>query len=227
MANTNESFIDEVAEAVRRERMALWFRRWGWMIGVAVLAIIGTAAFLEWREARAQAAAESRGDAILAALETGDADARLDALAALSTSGGEGIVAAFLLAAEQAEAGEAEAAVTTLNAVAIDGEVPPLYRDLASLKALMIQGPEADRDALEALAAPGAPFRLLAQEQMALLDLEAGRTEEATATLRAIVEDAEVGAAQRGRVTALLAALGQPVGEEAVPEDPVPAPVGE
>lgn len=227
MANTNESFIDEVAEAVRRDRVALWFRRWGWAVGVAVVAVIGTAAFLEWREARAQAAAEARGEAILAALETEEADARLAALSALPTGGGEGVVAGFLLAAEQAQAGEADGAVATLQAIAADGEVPPLYRDLAALKALMIQGSDADRAALEALAAPGAPFRLLAQEQMALLDLDAGRADEAAATLRAVIEDAEVGAAQRGRVSALLAALGQPPQDEAAPEAGVPAPVGE
>lgn len=223
MANTNESFIDEVAEAVRRERLALWFRRWGWAIGALVLAIVGAAAFLEWREAREAAAAQRRGEAILAALEAQSAEARLEALSELPVQGGGDIVASFLLAAEQLQAGDPEAAATTLDGVALDAAVPPLYRDLAALKAQMIRGGDADPAALEALAAPGAPFRLLAQEQLALLHLRADRTEEAVALLRAILEDAESGAAQQGRIGALLTALGHPP----EPTAEVPAPVGE
>lgn len=228
MANTDESFIDEVAEAVRRERLALWFRRWGWVIAVVVLAMIGGAAFLEWRQARSQAAAEQRGDAILAALEAESAEERLAALSALPAAGSRGMAAAFLLAAEQQAAGDAGAAVATLTAFASNGEVPPLHRDLAALKAQMALGAEADPAALEALAAPGAPFRLLAQEQLALLHLQSGRTDEAVAGFRAILQDAEVGAAQGGRIGALLTALGRPPEEQAPqPEAEVPAPIGE
>lgn len=229
MANTNESFIDEVAEAVRREKLALWFRRWGWLIGVVVLAIIGTAAFLEWREARAAAAAAERGEAILTALETENAEERLVALSALPAAGGEGVVAAFLLAAEQQGAGDPEAAVATLAAVSSDGDVAPLYRDLAALKAQMALGVEADPAALEALASPGAPFRLLAQEQLALVQLQSGDTDAAVARLREIIQDAEIGAAQGGRIGALLTALGHPPEEPVTPqpEAEVPAPIGE
>lgn len=227
VANTNESFIDEVAEAVRRERLAQWFRRWGWVIAVVVIAIVGTAAFLEWQESREEAAAQFRGEAILTALETESAPDRLAALSELPVTGSEGAVAAFLLAAEQAQAGDEAAAARTLDALAADGEVAPLYRDLASLKALMIQGPEADPEALQALAAPGAPFRLLAQEQLALLHLESDRRDEAVTVLQAIRADAEVSPAQRGRVEGLLTALGVTLEEVDEPALEVPAPVGE
>jgi hypothetical protein len=225
VASTNESFMDEVAEAVRRDRLNRWFRRWGWVIAVVVLAIIGTAVVIEWRQSRIEAAAQDRGEAILSALETENGEERLTALSALPTAGDEGAVAALLLAAEQAQSGDAAAAAATLDAVASDGAVPPLTRDLAALKAQMVRGAEADPAALEALAAPGAPFRLLAQEQLALLGLRAGRPEEAVPILQAILEDAETGPVQGGRVTALLTALGQP--PEAQPEAEVPAPVGE
>lgn len=227
MANTNESFIDEVAEAVRRDRINLWFRRWGWIIGVLVVAIVGIAAAIEWHQSQAEAAAEFRGEAILTALETENAEDRLAALTELPAAGEEGVVAALLLAAEQQQAGDPAAAVTTLQAVAANAAVQPLYRDLAALKALMIQGAEADPAAFEALAAPGAPFALLAREQLALLDLQAGREEEAVARLQAIREDAEVGPAQQGRVESLLIALGYPPTEEPAEAAEVPAPVGE
>lgn len=225
MANTNDSFIDEVAEAVRRERLNLWFRRWGWVLGLIVLLIVGAAAWTEWQETRTQAAAEARGEGILSAVEAQSAEDRLAGLSALPRTGDEGAVAALLLAAEQSQNGDAAAAAETLNAVAADGGVPPLYRDLAALKAQMALGADADRAALEALAAPGAPFRLLAEEQLALLDLAQDNRDAAIATLQEIRQDAEVTAAGRGRVEALLTALG--VSLEDAPEGEAPAAVGE
>jgi hypothetical protein len=225
VANTNDSFIDEVAEAVRRERLNLWFRRWGWVLGLLVLLIVGIAAWTEWRQSREQSAAEARGEAILSAVEAQSAEDRLAGLSALPRAGDEGVVAALLLGAEQSQNGDAPAAAETLNAVASDGSVPPLYRDLAALKAQMALGSNADRAALEALAAPGAPFRLLAQEQIALLDLAQDDRDGAIATLQDIRQDAEVSAATRGRVEALLTALG--VALDDVPEGEAPAPVEE
>ncbi|HVG47373.1 MAG TPA: tetratricopeptide repeat protein [Rubellimicrobium sp.] len=225
MANTNDSFIDEVAEAVRRERLNLWFRRWGWVLGLLVLLIVGIAAWTEWRQSREQSAAEARGEAILSAVEAQSAEDRLAGLSALPRAGDEGVVAALLLGAEQSQNGDAPAAAETMNAVASDGSVPPLYRDLAALKAQMALGSNADRAALEALAAPGAPFRLLAQEQIALLDLAQDDRDGAIATLQDIRQDAEVSAATRGRVEALLTALG--VALDDVPEGEAPAPVEE
>ena len=44
-----DSFIDEVTEEVRRDRMYLLLRRWGWVGVVAVILIVGGAAFNEVR----------------------------------------------------------------------------------------------------------------------------------------------------------------------------------
>ena len=228
---STDSFIDEVAEAVRRDRLARWFRRWGWLVALVVVAIVGAAALFEWRKSQAQADAELRGEAILTALETEDPAARLAALEALPRAGDRGATAALLLAAEQADAGDAAAAVETLAAVAGDSQVPPLARDLATFKSLLLQGADADPAALEALTAPGAPFGLLAREQLALIALERGETADATARLSAIREDAEVSASQRARVEALLGALGAPPDAEPpaaeAPVPDIPAPAGE
>jgi hypothetical protein len=228
VANTNESFIDEVAEAVRRDRLNQWFRRWGWLVGVAILAIITAAAVMEWRESRRQADAAFRGDAILSALDIQNAEDRLAALAELPREGEAGAVTALLLAAEQQAAGDLGAAGQTLDSVAADGSVSPLYRDLAAFKSLLVQGPDADPAALEALAAPGGPFRLLALEQLALIDLSAGNRDAAVERLQAITEDAGIAPGQQGRIEALLNALGVPSEEEpADAEAEVPAPTGE
>ena len=47
MHNT-DSFIDEVSEAVRRDRVARTLRRYGWVIAAVVLFLVGGAAVNEW-----------------------------------------------------------------------------------------------------------------------------------------------------------------------------------
>ena len=63
-----DSFIDEVTEEVRRDRLFLLLRRWGWVGVLAVVLIVGGAAFNEVRKARIAGQAQDLGDAILAAL---------------------------------------------------------------------------------------------------------------------------------------------------------------
>lgn len=210
MTSTNDSFIDEVTEEVRRERLSGWFRRYGWLVVLALLVVIGGAAWYEWRRAQAEALAELRGEVLLTALEIEDGQERVAALTELPVTGREGVVTLLLLASEQESAGDTEAAIATLDSIAATADADPLYRDLAMLKAQAIRGPNADPAVLEALAAPGAPYRLLALEQQALANLAGGDVEAARAGLAAILEDADLGDGQRDRVTALLTAIAAP-----------------
>lgn len=52
MANENDSFIDEVTEDLRRDRLFAAFRRYGWIAGLVILAIVGGAAWREYSRAR-------------------------------------------------------------------------------------------------------------------------------------------------------------------------------
>ena len=227
-----DSFIAEVTEEVRRDQLYQTFRRYGWIAIALVLLLVGGAAWREYNKAQVIAAAEARGDAILTALETPDDAARAAAVADLAVQGPAAGVAALLTAAEQQKAGDAAAAALTLTQVASDPAVDPLYRDLATLKSLMLQvdtlEPATLKEQLGLLAAPGAPFRLLAQEQMAMVDLRGGDTAAALAALNAISADAQVTSGLRDRVNGLIVALGgslpdaAPVAPDAVPE-PAPA----
>ena len=141
------------------------------------------------------------------------AAARADALNGLSAEGAGGqAVLRMMTAGALSEAGRTEAAVEALQAVASDGELPQVYRQIAGFKALTLQGdtlPAADRRLqFEALAAPGAPLRLLAEEQLALIDIEEGETDAAISRLRAVVQDAEAGPDLQQRATQLIVALG-------------------
>ena len=201
----SDSFIDEVTDELRRDRLFAAFKRWAW-VGVAlVVLIVGGAAVREWRASDARAEAEARGDALLAAFEAGDAEA----VASVAAEGPvEGVVA--LLAAAVPDA-DPEGALARLEAVAAAPEVPARYRDLAVLKAVIL-APEAPieerRERLQAIAGAGAPYRVLAQEQLALLAVEAGDAEAALAQLRALLEDADATEGLRERVGQLIVALG-------------------
>lgn len=203
----SDSFIDEVTDALRRDRLFATLRRWAWLGVLLVVLIVGGAAVREWRLARAEAEAQARGDALLAAVEAGDPEA----VAAVPAEGATAAVVALLAAATAADGGVPDAVAERLEAVAADAALPARLRDLAALKAALAAtgaSPEERRARLEAIAAPGAPYRLLAEEQLALLDAEAGEREAAQARLRAILDDAEATPALQERARQLLVALG-------------------
>jgi hypothetical protein len=212
VSNTTDSFIEEVTEEVRRDRLYGYLRRYGW-IGIAtVLILVGGAAYTEWRRAQALSAAEAAGDALYAAAEADTAAARAEALAALDVSGPAAAPTLMFEAASLAEAGETEAAATKLAELADDPGHPRVWRDLAALKRVILLGPTlapADRLAiLEPLAAPGAPYRVLAVEQQALARLEGGEKDQAMALLQGLLDDQEASLGLRLRAAQLIVALG-------------------
>ncbi|MFK7835257.1 MAG: tetratricopeptide repeat protein [Sulfitobacter sp.] len=212
MSNT-DSFVEEVNEEVRRDQLYGYLRRYGWVAVLAIILIVGGAAYSEYQKAQARAQAEGLGDAMLAALANNDSVERVAALEqidpATSTSAA---VLRMLKASEQAESGDSEAAVATLNEIAVDGEVPAIYRQLAQFKAITLQGtetPVADRrQALEQMAQPGSALRLLASEQLALIDVETGDAAAAITRYQAILSDAEVSADLQQRALQVIVALG-------------------
>lgn len=218
-----DSFIEEVTEEVRRDRLFLMLKRYGWIGGLAVVLIVGGAAFNEYNKSKQLAASQKLGDGMIAALSSDDDAGRADALAAISaeTAGGSAILA-MLQAGALAETDKPEDAVARLQEVALNAELPLIYRHIASFKALGLQQDslsiEERRLQFEALAQPGAPLSLLASEQMALLDVEAGNVDAAIDRLKAIVEDAGVTADLKERATQVIVALGGKLDEAEVSE---------
>lgn len=212
----SESFIDEVTEEVRRDQLFAMMRRYGWIAVLLVLVLVGGAAWNEWRNAKATAAAQAAGDAILAALESDDSAVRMDALAALPATP----VAALLTASEQQQAGDNAAAAATLMALADDATVADIYRDIARFKAVLVQadtlGPDEMTAAFGTLVNPGAPLRLLALEQIAVAEARAGDTAAALERLDAIIQDAQSTRGLRDRIASLIVALGGELTEPAI-----------
>ncbi|WP_296424229.1 hypothetical protein [Yoonia sp.] len=213
--SNSDSFIEEVTEEVRREKLFGYLQRYGWIAAVAVVALVGGAAFNEYRTAQTRAAAEATGDALLAALNQDDLAARADAIAQVDAAGSAVAVTGLLTAATQQEAGDNAGAAATLNALAANGDIPQMYRDIATFKAALLPTDDSAGRlaALEQLAQPGQPYHLLALEQMAYALLEMGDTDAAIVTLRRIEEDAAVSRGLRERAQTLMVALGEPLPE--------------
>jgi len=118
----------------------------------------------------------------------------------------------MLTAAEQADAGDTTAAVETLSALSLNGDIPEIYRQIAQFKSLALQGdstPIEDRRlALDAMAQPGNPLRLLAVEQLALIDIEQGDADAAIARYQTIISDAETTSDLQQRARQVIVALG-------------------
>ncbi|MCB2093713.1 MAG: tetratricopeptide repeat protein [Rhodobacteraceae bacterium] len=208
-----DSFIEEVTEEVRRDRLFALMRKYGWIGILLVVLIVGGAAYSEWQKAHARASAEAFGDAVMAAMAEDDPAARIAALNAVSAdSGSRKAVLEMLAASEAVTNDDREGALAKLNAVIADTTVPDSLRQLAELKSVILAGdamaPDERGKLLDALAAPGAPFRPLAMEQQALSLIGAGDSDGAVALLRQILEEPDVTAGLRRRTTQLIVALG-------------------
>ncbi len=207
MAN-NDSFINEVTEEVRRDRLFALFRRYGWIGALVIVVLVGGAAVNEYLKAQARAEAEALGNAILTALEAPTEDARTEALAAIEDIDNPRAAALVTLL----EAGTGGADAERLWNISDNPDLPAFWRDTAALKAAMAASgemPSAELIArLEPLALPGAPYRLLALEQIALAELSRGESGAALDVLREIVGDDATGEGLRQRAVQLIVALG-------------------
>lgn len=212
----SDSFIEEVTEDLRRDRLFAVLRRWGWVAVLGVVVLVAGASWNEYRKAQARAAAEALGDALLAADALVEPEARAAALADVppSTPAAAALLA-MLRAAELEAAGERSAALAALAEAEATSAGEPLYRDLARLKMLSLRAGEMSAAehlaALEPLAAPGAPYRGLALEQRALAQIAAGERAAAVATLRELLVVDAASQGLRARAQQLLVALGEAV----------------
>ncbi|MFP4360745.1 MAG: tetratricopeptide repeat protein [Alphaproteobacteria bacterium] len=217
MARENEAFAREVDEELRVERLAAWWRRWRWaIIGVALAAVVATAATVGWDAWRERARTADARAFDQALQEHDEAGPTADALAEMATDAATGYAGIARLTAAQLymSADQPDRARDMLAAVAADDSVPARYRDLARLLDVAASFDETDPDAviaeLEPLATAEAPWRHSARELIAAAQLEAGDRAAARATLDELVADDATPQAMRGRARELLAALGGP-----------------
>lgn len=215
MANQNDSFIDEVTEDLRRDRLFTLMRRFGWIVVLLIVLLVAASAWREYAGNRAATRAQAFGDAVIAAQSQAEAAAQAEALAAIDplNSAGRAMIRDLLTAGAEVEAGQAAEAGQRLAAAAeaADGD-EVVMAHLASLKSVLAQGEAMDpptRDAvLATLSAPGAPFELLALELKAVALIDAGRPDDAIALIRQIQLKDGLTETMRRRLSEMLITLG-------------------
>lgn len=211
MANQNDSFIDEVTDDLRRDRLFRAFRRFGWIVILAILLLVGFAVWREYSRDRDEKAAQAWGDAVLAAQKAPDQVAALSGIDATASTG-RAVLTEMLAAGAEADAGAAQKAADRLEAAAATVASDPILHDLALLKAVMLAGPGMDaskRDSiLSQLSKPGAPYELLALEQKAIALVGAGRPDDAAVLIRQIQQKDGLSEPLRRRLGEMMITLG-------------------
>jgi hypothetical protein len=201
-----DSFIDEVTEEVRRDRLFGYFRRYGWIPAVIILALVGGTAYSEWSKSVVVQAAQVRGDALLDALDVQDKPESIAALSSIVAQEDTDVVASFLLAGlDQSLASE------LLTAIAENMDQPKYIRDLALLKLAATPDAASKDEAvsiLTDLSAPGELYRNAATEILVALELQRGNRDVALELLQSHVQDAGATRAQVQRMGELIVALG-------------------
>lgn len=212
MTNQSDSFIDEVTADLRRDRLFRTMKRYGWVVVLLILGIVGGSAYYEYTRIEDNRQAQAFGDAVIAANTAPD---RVAALAAIDASGNKNrqLIAGLLTAGARAEQGQGAVAAQDLRALAQglpSGDA--LMRDLTMLKAVMAGGPDmgaAERDAMLAdLSRPGAPFELLALEQKAVALMGAGREDDAIVLIRQIQQKDGLSEPLRRRLAEMMIVMG-------------------
>ena len=151
---TDNSFFREVDEAVRQERYrALWDKYGLYIIGLAVLLVVGVAGYNGWtyyKESEAQNAGAEFTQALTfeAGADPSRANQTFEALVEQGPSGYR-VLSRFQLAASQAKAGETDKAVEAYDALAVDGGVDPILQGLATLQGATLRVDNADYAEME------------------------------------------------------------------------------
>ncbi|HWA50553.1 MAG TPA: tetratricopeptide repeat protein, partial [Dongiaceae bacterium] len=139
MSNESDSFIQEVDDQVRADRMVAGLRKYGpWLAGLLVIAVLSAIGWEAWRNMQTSAARQ-QSDLLAAAqkqLHDGDASAAATAFATLSNTGPENyrVMAMMEHAAALEEQGDLQAALAGFDAAASAAK-DDLLRDTARLRA--------------------------------------------------------------------------------------------
>lgn len=210
----------EIDEEVRRDKAAALWKKYGSaFVAVAAIAVLGMAGWQYWqhREHQSSQVVGARLEAALKSSRDGNGAEAETILKELADSAPAGYrqIARFRLAAETAKR-DAAAGATAFDALANDGSLDPLYKDLARLRAGIIRVdlvPYAEvRTALEPLATPQGVWRHTAREMLGIAALKANQFDDAGRWFDAIVTDPQAPQGLRQRSDLYLALVrGGPV----------------
>ena len=202
--------FDEIDEELKQDRAKqVWARYGKYVIAAAAAVVLGVGAsqgYTAWQQSQAETAANIYSNALAA----DDAVTALEADLGQLTDG-YALLGRFQIAAGKAGAGDAVGAESLYLEIAGDAGVDLLYRDAATLLSVMNAPDDSDTGDLQSRLAPLAdgtgPWRPLALELSAALDLKAGDRAGAAAKLQEIIDLEDTPPELRQRVAQLAEVL--------------------
>lgn len=205
----------EIDEDLRREQFRkIWAKYGNLILVVALLIVLGVGGWRAWQWQQSKVAAEA-GASFEAAVALSEQNKPTEAEAAFTRLAAEGPagyqVLARLRAAEEAAVRDRAAGIKAFEAIAADGSLRALDRDLAAIRAayLVIDSDSYDDflKRLQPLTGESRPFRHTARELLALAAWRAKNEAAARQWIDTIMSDAGTPAGLRTRTNVLRALL--------------------
>jgi hypothetical protein len=133
----NESFIDEVTEEVRRDKLYLLLKRYGWVPVIVIITVILTSIFIEIRNNAKEIEAENLGDLLASSLS---GDMTVKSILLNDISGTPKTLIALLLEAKILEKKlEYQAAISAYETVLSHEEIPTSLEDFIKFKLVLLE----------------------------------------------------------------------------------------
>ncbi|MWC44274.1 tetratricopeptide repeat protein [Sphingomonas carotinifaciens] len=214
---SQEAFMREVDDELRRDQMTSFWTRWGlWVIGAIVIGLALFGAYLFWQH-RQREAAGAEGEQLQAAydaLAAADVKGASVKLAPLATSDRDGyrVLAQFTQADILLQKDNLKGAAAKFAAVAADTSLAQPFRDLALIRQTAAEydtlKPQVVVERLRAVAVPGNPYFGSAGEMVAVAQLRMNRRDQAGRLFGQIAQDKDVPDTLRQRAVQMAGVLG-------------------
>jgi hypothetical protein len=207
-----DTFIREVDDQIRQDRAQDFWAKYGkYIIALAVLIAVATAAFQAWKYFEETAAA-SLGDRYMDAIamsNEGQHEAAIGSLQAIASEGGQyAALAKMRIASELAAKDDKPAAIKEFDAIAADSSFSPIFQQIATLRAGILAVDTEDYAGVETrlngLASAGEPFRHSAREALGIAAMNAGEDTKALDWYQAIADDTSSPQGVRSRAQLML-----------------------
>ena len=212
-----DSFIEEVSEEVRRDRLFKIFKKYGWVAVVIVILLVGGAAFNEYRKISNQKRAAELGDKLYQIMEL-DLNARLSLLENLNPKHAEGKALVQLIEANTfAELGNIDNAIKVLEDVSDNPDYSSIYTETADFKSILLSDNDLTEklEKLQTYSQPGSAFRNIALEETSLIQIKLDQISEAIITLTNLLQEPTINQGQAKRSSDLLRTLSESKGADA------------
>ena len=212
-----ETFVREVDENLRRDRLRDFAKQYGgWLVTAVVLFLAASGGWIWWQQhqlQRSETHVEDLGGLYtdIGAGKVASAPAKLDELAK-SSSKAVRASALFSRAALAIQQNDTKLAVTKYREIAADASLPQPYRDVALIRQTALEFDSLKTDEviarLQPLAKPGNPWFGTAGEMTAMALIKQGKKQEAGRLFAAIANDKNVPDTIRARSVQIAGSLG-------------------